>query len=113
MKRRIDKKIHYKYLSDILLEFGLNSWTGLPAKQLSVGEKFIVDLRNIPRSFFKQYPRIKGSKLRYVLERITLADVPYKESCWWYATERTKIFTLYPEKYPHYRKYTAVDFPEK
>lgn len=51
MKIRIDKKIHYKYLTDIFLEFGLNDWAGIPVNHISVDENILVDYKNIPESF--------------------------------------------------------------
>lgn len=52
---------------------------------------------------------MKNYNLRYNVKRIALKDVPYKESRWWFATERTKCFVLFPEKYPQKKAFAGVD----
>ena len=113
MKKRIDKKIHCKYSSDILLELALNSWSDVSAENLSTGEEISVDSDNIPKTFYKLYPKVKKCRLEYILKRVTLDDVPVKEKYWWHTKPKTKYFSFFPYRHPSCRRFTAVDFTEK
>lgn len=99
-------------MSDVFLELVLNSWPNIPIRELSLDQCYSIGSDVIPESFYRMYPKLRNFRFQYVLKRINLNEVPFKESYWWDVFPETKVFTFFAKEYPQNRKYTAVDFAE-
>ena len=110
MNKRIDKKIHTKYLCDVGCELSQDEKWQQRFSSLDVGEIIQISDADLPESFYKLNPHASKYNLKYKIERVPYQSVPSCESGWWQVNERTVYLAFYPTTYRASRWYAAINF---
>ena len=70
MNRRIEKKVHSRYLADIGVEVVQDKEWGKRLSNLSIDESIEIGTDELPATFLKHYPTVKKYKLNYEIKRV-------------------------------------------
>lgn len=83
MNRRIDKKIHKRYLADILVESTQDEFLINELENMEINQTIELKIGILPKGFKKLKPDAAKYKLSYCEKRINYSSVPKTDSSWW------------------------------
>jgi len=109
MNKRIDKKIHKKYLTDAAIELSQDDAWRENLRNLDIGSVVKIANVELPEAFYSLNPEASSRQLNYEIERVSLHSIPSSESGWWQVSENTIFFAIYPSLYKRPRYYAAID----
>ena len=108
MNRRISKKQHKKYLSDVGIEICQNKeWQSLLAK-MEIGDSMAIKSSNIPESFYGLSKAAHLRKLSYEVACVELSSIPASESNWWKVGEKTIVLAFSPTEFKEFCWYATI-----
>lgn len=110
MNRRIEKKIHTKYLSDAGIEVTQDKEWELRLSKLTINEMLTVESGELPSVFFELNPSAKKYKLSYEVKRVEFSTVPTSESGRWQVNKNTTYLAFYPSAFRRSCWYVAINF---
>lgn len=110
MNRRIEKKTHTKYLSDVGIEVTQDKKWESQLSKLSADDTVTIESRNLPGSFFELNPSATKCKLSYEVKRVEFESIPTSESGWWQVNEATVYLVFYPSYFKRSCWYVAINF---
>lgn len=109
MNRRINKKIHKKYLSDIGIECTQDERLVGKLCKLKIDEIIHFQNRDFPNSFYSLYPEAGERKLSYGVKRVSIEDIPLVESHWWQKSRNDFYFVFFPMEYNESKWYVSIN----
>ena len=96
MNKRIEKKIHKKYISDFGSELANLATERKKLENIGLNEVIHYEMNDFPETFWKLNPKAKRHYLSYSVEKVALTDIPATESIWWSITKNTSFYKVYP-----------------
>jgi len=110
MSRRIEKKKHTKYLSDVGIEVSQDEEWESRLSKLEIGDRVLIESLNLPSSFFSLNPTALKYNLSYEVSRVEFSSIPTSELGWWQVNEQTVYLAFYPSEFNQSRWYVAINF---
>lgn len=109
MNRRISKKQHKRYLTDLGIEICQDKqWQSRLAK-LDIGNSIAIESSNIPESFYGLSRAVDLHKLNFEVSRVELSSIPVSESNWWKVDEKTIFLGFFPAEFKKLCWYAAIN----
>ncbi|WP_299947152.1 hypothetical protein [uncultured Microbulbifer sp.] len=112
MNRRIKKKKHTNYLSDVGIEVSQDKEWSFRLAKLAVGDTVSIKSESLPESFFNLNPEVSKFSLNYMVARVGFSSIPTSESGWWGMRENTVCLVFYPSEFKKSRWYVAVNLDD-